>query len=253
MDRRQVLSDLAARPRRCHCGHLHREHEASRAGDGRRRLHRVARGPVRCRADEVPRRRRRRPLGRLHAERAPDLQARRRLRQGRRWERHVRARAVRAARAVRLRLPPRRLRRRGPLALHPPVQLQQQPGGVDHADQRRRAPAVAQGAAVRFHVVDRGVRRGGGPERAAHDRGDAAASRGPIRRREALCGARPQGRHAHVRPAVHNLQAAQRVRAAPEHRGQVPERGGHIHEPDPHGAGHHHLRLGGAAASLLVH
>ncbi len=124
---------------------------------------------------------------------------------------------------LRLRLPPRRLRGRGPLALHPRLQLPDQPRGQRQPDQpgdpaRRRA--------LRLHLVDRRLRRGP----AADDRGHDAAARGPLRHLEVRGRARPRRRARDVRARLHDLPPAQRLRRAPEHRRPVPQRHRHLHE-----------------------
>ena len=48
--------------------------------------------------------------------------------------------------------------------------------------------------------------------------------------------------HADVRPRLHHLPAAQRLRRAPEHRRPLPQRGRHLHEPDPAGRADDGLR-----------
>ena len=161
---------------------------------------------------------------------------------------------------LRLRLPPRRLRGRGALALHPRLQLPHQPRGQRPPDQpgdpeRRRA--------LRVHLLDRRLRRRPG----ADDGGPDAAAGGPVRDLEVRGGARPGGRSRDVRARLHSVPPAQRLRRAPEHRRPLPQRHRHLHErraageadagvrrrpPDPRllphrGRGAHHQPL--AAAS----
>ncbi len=149
--------------------------------------------------------------------------------------------------AIRLRLPPRRLRRRGPEPLHQAVQLHQQRHRQRQSDQRRHQHR-RQG--LRLHLVHRGLR----PELArADDRRHSPGARGPLRHRQVRRRTRA-GRQPHdVRPRLHHLPAAQRLRAAPEHRRSLSQRRRHLHEPDPAGPADDDLRRRHADARVQLH
>ncbi len=150
-------------------------------------------------------------------------------------------------RAVRLRLPPRRLRRRRPQPLHQAVQLHEQRHRQRQPDQRldqhRR-----QG--LRLHLVDRGLRPE--PGRADDRRGDSRARRS-VRHRQVRRRARAGREPDAVRARLHDLPAAQRLRPAPEHRRSLSQRRRHLHEPDPAGPADDDLRRRHADARLQLH
>ena len=103
---------------------------------------------------------------------------------------------------------------------------------------------------LRLHLVDRRLRR----EPDADDRG--AGRRSP-RTRTAISKYAVEldlaGGPRDVRPRLHGLPAAQRLRRAPEHRRPLPQRHRHLHEPGAAGAADDDLRRRHADARLLPH
>ena len=146
-----------------------------------------------------------------------------------------------------VRLPPRGLRGRGPEPLHQALQLHEQPDRQRQPDQRRGQPRRE---VLRVHLVHRGVRREPGlpmTEETPRPPG------GLLRHRQARGGAGAERVAARCSASTTSSSAAQRVRRAPEHRRPLPQRGRHLHEPDPAGPADDDLRRRHADPRVQLH
>ena len=132
-----------------------------------------------------------------------------------------------AERSIRLRVPSGGLRSRRVEPLHQALQLHEQPDRQRQPDQRVGEPRRQ---VLRLHVLDRGLRH---QRRSCPMTEETPAASGRlVRHRQARRRAGVAHLQGDVRPRLHHLPAAQRVRRAAEHRRQVSQRRRDLHEPD---------------------
>ena len=148
---------------------------------------------------------------------------------------------------VRLRLPPRRLRRRGAEPLHPALQLHQQRDRERQPDQRggesRRSRASSSPRRSPSTVARPAPLSEDTPPHPEDPYGIAKlAVEQDLQCAREMFGLR-----------LHDLPAAQRLRSAPEHRRPLPQRRRHLHEPDPAGPADDDLRRRHADPRVQLH
>ena len=151
---------------------------------------------------------------------------RRRLVQGDLRDRAFVGRAVGRSTAVRLRLPPGRVRRRGAVALHPALTTTR----TTSSARVHLINAGREGQDVRCFVFTSSIAVYGRNQMPMTEDLTPAAG-GPVRHLQVRRRAGPAGRPRDVRPRLRRLPAAQRLRRAPEHRRPLSQRHRHLHEP----------------------